>query len=175
MNLLLCTTQLKPPANPGDLARATSELLDLAMQATASSASQAHSSDPPPLRPFLVQPHPPTHPQPYLNAPGTSHVEATASTSITHSAIPMPASSAATNRDRGATAPAKTSNCGDDDATASAKTGKRPVSGQQQVQSRKRGRLSCQASRSQERPGMRTGHVLGVAMLFTLQLDHKYL
>ncbi|KAA6426359.1 MAG: Polycomb suz12 [Trebouxia sp. A1-2] len=144
--------KLKPPANPGDLARATSELLDLAMQATASSASQAHSSDPPPLRPFLVQPHPPTHPQPYLNAPGTSHVEATASTSITHSAIPMPASSAATNRDRGATAPAKTSNCGDDDATASAKTGKRPVSGQQQVQSRKRGRLSCQASRSQERP-----------------------
>ncbi|KAL0027616.1 hypothetical protein WJX79_002668 [Trebouxia sp. C0005] len=62
-------------------------------KATASSASQAHSSDPPPLRPFLVQPHPPTHPQPYLNAPGTSH-----------------------------------------------------------VQSRKRGRLSCQASRSQERP-----------------------
>ncbi len=66
----------------------------------------------------------------------------------------MPASSAAANVSRGATARAKTSNRGDDDATASAKTGKPPVGRQRQVQSRKRGRPPSHALGSQERLGM---------------------
>ncbi len=98
----------------------------------------------------------------------------------------MPASSAAANGGHGATARAKTSNRGDDDATAnggqgatalaktgnsgddddatasaSAKTGKPPVGGQRQVQSRKRGRPGHLALGSQERPGMQTCHPLG--------------
>ncbi len=79
----------------------------------------------------------------------------------------MPAGSAAANGGRAATARAKTSNGGDDDATASAKTGKPPVGGQRQVQSRKRGRPNSHASGSQERPGMQTGHPQGAAMVFT--------
>lgn len=122
-------------------------------KATSSSASQAHSPPPLPLRPFLVQPPSPTRPQPHPIALGTSHAEATASTSIHHSTIPMPATSAAANGGYGATAHAKTSNGGDDDAaTASAKIGKPPVGGQQQVHSRKRGRPPSHASGSQERP-----------------------
>lgn len=152
--LLLCTTQLMSSVETWNLARSISELLNLAMQATASSASQAHSPPPLPLRPFLAKPHPPTCSQPHPSAPSTSHAEATASTSINHSSIPMPASSAAANVSRGATARAKTSNRGDDDATASAKTGKPPVGGQRQVQSRKRGRPPSHASGSQERLGM---------------------
>ncbi len=194
------------------------------MQATASSASQAHPRPPLPLRPFFVNLPSLTHPHPPPNAPGASHAEATASTSINHSAVPIPmpaassavaismpaASSAVANGGRGPTARAKTSNGGDDDATAnrvygataraktsnggdddatanggygataraktgnsggddeasasvsaSAKTGKPPVGGQRQVQSRKRGRPGHLASGSQERPGMQTCHPLG--------------
>lgn len=131
----------------------------LPAKATASSASQAHSPFPLPLRPFLVKPQPPTQPQPHPTAPGTSCAEATASTSINHSSIPnhsgipKPAGSAAANGGHGATAHAKTSNGGDDDtATATARTGKPPVGLQRQAQSRKRGRPPQHASGSQERP-----------------------
>ncbi|DBB11086.1 TPA: hypothetical protein ACH3X3_006549 [Trebouxia sp. C0006] len=101
-------------------------------KATASSASQAHPRPPLPLRPFFVNLPSLTHPHPPPIAPGASHAEATASTSINHSAVPIPmpaassavaipmpaASSAVANGGRGPTARAKTSNGGDDDATA---------------------------------------------------------
>ena len=78
----------------------------------------------------------------------------------------MPATSAAANGGYGATAHAKTSNGGDDDAaTASAKIGKPPVGGQRQVHSRKRGRPPSHASGSQERPGTRRDVACVVAMV----------
>ncbi|DBB04347.1 hypothetical protein WJX77_010776 [Trebouxia sp. C0004] len=145
----------------------------LPAQAMASSASRAHSPPPLPLRPFLAKPHPPTCPQPHPNAPGTSHAEATASTSINHSTIPMPASSAAANGGRGATARAKTANGGDDDAaTASAKTGKPPVGGQRQVQSRKRGRPPHHASGSQERPAPVYFHARSCSRMTPQEVSH---
>ena len=86
----------------------------------------------------------------------------------------MPATSAAANGGYGATAHAKTSNGGDDDA-ASAKIGKPPVGGQRQVHSRKRGRPPSHASGSQERPGTRRDVACVVAMVMeTLNLNHKF-
>ncbi|KAL0048331.1 hypothetical protein WJX82_001060 [Trebouxia sp. C0006] len=70
-------------------------------KATASSASQAHPRPPLPLRPFFVNLPSLTHPHPPPIAPGASHAEATASTSINHSKPPVGGQRQVQSRKRG--------------------------------------------------------------------------